>query len=211
MPYTKVKHKLVFGVGENDVSENIYSVVGGKMVICRIYRCWSNMIGRCYSPRVQSTRPCYIGCRVDERWHVFSVFRDWAMSQEWQGKELDKDLIGDGIVYSPENCVFVPHEVNAFLVDGPIRKKGLPVGVSLFRNGKFKATIRNRTCGRTLHLGYYDTPNEARKRWLEAKAEQAIELASRQNDTRVSSGLLAFAERLKNETDEKTEIVITEI
>lgn len=197
MTYTKAKYKLVYGVGKNDVPENIYSVIDGKIAMCKVYKCWSNMIGRCYSPNVQRTRQNYIGCKVDERWHLFSCFSEWMQQQDWRGKDLDKDLIGNGKLYSPENCIFVTHEVNAFIVLGPAKRKALPVGVSIFRNGKFKAYIRDSKKG-LRHLGYYDTPSEARSAWTRAKVEQAIDLASRQEDPRVAKGLLEFAMRLNN-------------
>jgi hypothetical protein len=125
--------------------------------------------------------------------------------QNWSGLELDKDLIGDGSLYSPENCLFVSKEVNCFTNDRSRCRGALPIGVCMHRSGRFLAQIRS--MGRQVRLGVFDTEREASVAWALAKKSQAIELANRQTDHRVACGLLRFADRL-NADEEKTEIII---
>ena len=60
-------------------------------------------------------------------------------SQDWKGKQLDKDIISPGNkIYSPDTCVFVEPKINK-LIQGKKRKvSDFPIGVNLDR-GKYKA------------------------------------------------------------------------
>jgi hypothetical protein len=205
MAPNKHKYKLVCGVGINDSDSVIYKLNGRKIVSCVYYQRWNNMIGRCYSDKIQATRRNYIGCKVDERWHRFSCFRDWMSRQMWQGRDLDKDLIGDGILYSPETCLFITHETNCFISTSRVNNGGCPPGVRLFRNGKFQSYIREK--GRLRHLGYFETKEQAHKEWRTAKAKQAIKLADAELCERVADGLRKYASRIIA-SDEKTEIIL---
>ena len=98
--------KLVFGVGINDADyvvqkfETIGYVDGKqerKLVwACPYYRAWKNMLARCYYHKVQGNRPTYSGCIVSEEWLRFSNFRRWMANQDFEGKQLDKDLLFEG-------------------------------------------------------------------------------------------------------------------
>lgn len=206
----KNRLKLVDGVGINDSESVIYSLVEGKLTFCPFYQKWRNLLIRCYSKSYQSRKPAYLGCVVDESWHRFSVFRKWMESQDWKGKDLDKDLLGDGKLYSKDTCVFISHAVNSFISNVGRSHNGLPIGVSLFRNGKFKASIRWN--GSLKHLGYFDTPQLAHLAWRREKAAQAIEMAKSEPDKRVSDGLMNYSKRLLARAhEEKTEILIEAI
>ena len=93
--------KLVCGVGINDagyvVMEFETIIVDGKRKRKRVWACpyhqtWKGMLERCYSTKFQERNPTYIGCTVSKEWLVFSNFRAWMMTQDWQGKHLDKDI-----------------------------------------------------------------------------------------------------------------------
>lgn len=48
-------------------------------------------------------------------------FIEWSIGQWKQGYlhegfELDKDIVGNSKIYSPDHCCFVPHEINAFFI-----------------------------------------------------------------------------------------------
>lgn len=86
------------------------------------------MIHRCY---LKSNELNYADKFVTEEWRIASNFKSWMEQQDWEGKELDKDLlVYKNKVYSPETCVFVSKEVNNFLIKSS-RNRGLyPIGVS---------------------------------------------------------------------------------
>ena len=88
------------------------------------------MLARCYSAKFQEHCPTYTGCTVAEDWLKFSNFKDWMEKQQWEGKQLDKDILFEGNkVYGPDTCVFVSPMVNTFTIDsGAARGKWL-IGV----------------------------------------------------------------------------------
>ncbi len=105
--------KLVCGVGINDADYLTYPVIDGERVMCPIYRTWVNMIQRCHSHKCQSKHPTYKGCTTCKEWRLFSNFRAWMLTQDWQGKQLDKDILVKGNkIYSAETCCFVTQEEN---------------------------------------------------------------------------------------------------
>lgn len=117
--------KLVFGVGINDADyvvqrkETLGYVDGKQKQVwsCPFYRTWANMLKRC-SEKWQKRYPTYRGCSVAVEWLTFSVFKGWMEKQEWEGLQMDKDLLIVGNkVYDPERCIFVTQMVNTFVND----------------------------------------------------------------------------------------------
>jgi len=86
-------------------------VVNGKHT--KTYITWRNMLGRCYSDKVQVKQPTYIGCTVADEWHNFQNFAQWFDENYVEGYDLDKDIKFEGNkIYSPENCLFVSRKEN---------------------------------------------------------------------------------------------------
>lgn len=188
--------KLVYGIGLNDADYQVtvYAVISGKKKrfwTCPFYLTWSNMLMRCYSKNYQEKYPTYLGCSVNPKWHRFSAFREWMVSQGWQGCELDKDILGVGDkVYCPDNCVFVSGALNSFLTDSGATRGDSPTGVSWHkRDGKFRASCNNPFTGKREHLGNYDCPDEAHEAWRKRKHELACIYADQQNDPRIAEAL----------------------
>jgi len=131
---------------------------------------------------------------MDKSWHVFSVFREWVISQDWEGKVLDKDIIYPGNkLYSPDTCAFVEREINAIL-GGKKSSTNLPVGVHLkSEHGRYGAQIN--ISGKNIYLGYFDTPEEAASEYNKAKHYCLIECAETQ-PKRIADGLIRHAELL---------------
>jgi hypothetical protein len=80
-----------------------------------LYRVWWGMKVRCYNPKNLSYK--YYGGRgvtvCDEWKDSVEAFYDWSMNNGYQaGLELDKDILGDGSLYSPGTCCFVTPEEN---------------------------------------------------------------------------------------------------
>lgn len=193
--------KLVHGVGINDAGYDVRKretiEVDGKrrqktVGMCRYYQTWSAMIARCYSAKVQERYPTYAGCTVSEEWHTFSAFKDWMMAQDWEGLELDKDILVKGNqVYSPKTCVFVSRVVNNFTTDrGNDRGKWL-IGVYWDKGReKFLARCRNPFTKKKEHLGYFTCEQAAHEAWRKRKQELSLELAAIQTDERVAKALI---------------------
>lgn len=120
--------------------------------------------------------------------------------QDFEGKQLDKDLLYEGNkVYSKETCVFVTSMVNSFTTDcGASRGEWLlGVGWRKDRN-KFMSSCSNPFTKKREHLGYFDCEIEAHQEWLKRKLELAHLLAAEQTDTRVAKALI---ERYTNYTN----------
>lgn len=150
------------------------------------------MLTRCYSTKFQERYPTYIGCTVAENWLTFSSFKAWMETQDWEGLQLDKDLLFEGNkVYSPETCVFISPMVNTFTNDRAAKRGEWLIGVVLHKPaGKFRAHCRNPLTGKKEYLGYFDCELEAHGAWRKRKLELAHELAAIQTDPRVAKALI---------------------
>lgn len=197
-------NKMVFGVGINDADYFVQQIKNGKQVKCPYYQSWNSMLRRCYSVYYQTKYPAYRGCSVCEDWKSFSKFKVWMETQDWEGKQLDKDLLVKGNkIYSPDTCVFLTQRVNKFLTERNASRGQYPIGVCYRKKAAnraneplnpYLAQINDGT-GRVRHIGVFRTPEQAHKAWLLAKIKIAKELASLEADQRISKALL---ERYQN-------------
>ena len=206
--------KLVYGVGINDAdykTREYITVEGGdgkkkqKVVWrCPFYSRWQSMLTRCYSHKLQEKHPTYIGCYVCDDWLTFSKFKQWMEKQEWEGKQLDKDILyPQNKLYSPETCVFVDGRVNNFVTESNSSRGQWMIGVHWYKaKNKFQA-LCNDGSGKTKHLGYFDTELEAHQAWLKCKQEVALELAAEQTDPRIAKALI---ERYENYVAQEKEL-----
>lgn len=195
--------KLVWGVGINDADYPVieshrelnsegewYTVVTRT---CPIYQAWKGMLQRCYSKKFLEKMPTYIGCSVSEEWLTFSNFKQWMETQDWQGKQLDKDILFKGNkVYSKDTCVFITHMTNSFVTDSAKARGKYPIGVNLDkRSGRFYSSCGDPLGRNGCHIGTYDTPEEAYDAWRIVKLEYAKDVAGLQTDPRVAEALIA--------------------
>ena len=192
----------VYGVGINDADYVVkkfetIGYVGGKrkqklVWICPYYRAWQNLLKRAYSKSFQERQPTYIGCSVSEEWKRFSNFRKWMVSQDWEGKQIDKDLLVEGNkVYSEETCVFVSRAVNMFMIDRGASRGEWLIGVCRHkRDDNFQSHCRNPFTKKQEYLGLFVNEQEAHQAWLKRKIELAHELAAIQTDERVAKALI---------------------
>jgi len=192
--------KLVYGVGVND-ADYVVSVVeaisnkGEKQVQrvvwkCPYYQRWMNMLMRCYSPKYQARQTSYVGCSVCDEWLLFSNFKNWMMTQQWEGKALDKDILCKGNrVYSPDFCVFVDQNVNSLLADSAKKRGEFPIGVSLHKESQRLLATCLDGRRKKVHLGFFDNADDAHEAWRKYKHELACKLAETQVDVRVKNAL----------------------
>ncbi len=177
--------KKVCGVGINDAD---YCVQGKGKVKCPYYIKWSSMLVRCYG---KITSAWYEDCWICEEWLIFSNFRAWMETQDWEGKHLDKDLLVTGNkVYSPATCVFVDMSVNSFVTDCAASRGDCPIGTHWRKSsGRFRAYCNNPFNGKRMNLGTFDDMYLAHKAWQAKKHEYACQLAELQEDPRVADAL----------------------
>ena len=110
------RNKLAFGVGINDTDCVTQESASEGKRICPYYSRWRALLLRCYDSKMHDKHPSYRDCRVCDDWLVFSKFREWMKSQNWEGNSLDKDLLVRGNkLYSPETCLFIPQSLNAMI------------------------------------------------------------------------------------------------
>lgn len=197
------KIKLVYGVGINDADYvvNVWETVGysedGRQMQKLVWRCpffrtWKSMLERCYSQKRHIVRPTYIGCSVVEEWRTFSNFKAWMEHQDWQGNQLDKDILTPGNkVYGPKYCAFVSGKVNSFVTERDAARGEWPIGVYWHKEcQKFQAMCNNPFTRKQEYLGIFTCPNEAHKAWLKRKQELATLLAAIQTDPRIAKALV---------------------
>ena len=174
---------LVCGVGINDADYKIKKseMVNGKwkdVWNCPFYYRWLGMLKRCYYEKTQIKQPTYVGCVTCDEWHLFSNFKKWMEVQDWEGKDLDKDLLIEGNkLYSPDTCVFVASLVNRFIIDRGNYRGDLMLGVTLREDGAFRARCQNPFTKKREHLGYFSNELDAHLAWKKRKHELAVQLA----------------------------------
>ena len=193
------QRKLVFGIGTNDSKYIVNPLVNDKTIYCPYYSVWKSMLMRCYSDNYQSKHPTYIGCTTAKEWHIFSSFKKWMADQDWEGKELDKDvLIIGNKIYSPETCIFVSHSINSLLCYTQSSKSTYPIGVSFNKKLKKFSACFNLN-GKQKYLGLFATQEKADKAYKIAKSDEIMRIALFQTSSIIKGGLIRHAEHLLNE------------
>ena len=174
--------RLVCGVGVNDADYITQPIIDGKRVRCPAYDAWKGILTRCYSAKHHRRRPTYIGVKVCEEWLGFMAFRKWWVENHVDGWQLDKDLLSDNRIYSPETCIFVPSWLNHFTIDCGAARGEWPIGVYFDRRRrKFESRCRH-PFGKKELRGRFSTPDEAHAAWLARKLEIAHELKHLMDD-----------------------------
>lgn len=201
-----VPHKkgLTYGWGINDADYPVFlreynGRTNGRQNVrviwsCPFYGRWKGMVERCHSEKFQAKQPTYIGCSVCEEWRYFSVFKAWMEQQDWEGNELDKDVLVRGNkIYSPETCYFVSSDVNKFFNDHSLRDKSCTLMGARQRKdtGKYNSHCHQLGDG-PKYLGQFETEAEAHEAWLVEKRRVAVILASRQTDSVISDAILRY-------------------
>lgn len=207
--------RLVQGVGINDADYAVTVVLEHPSVLgqrkqervwsCPFYYKWKDMLRRCYNIHLQNKYPTYKGCSVCEEWLTFSNFKSWMEQQDWEGKQLDKDLlVYQNKIYSPETCVFVDADVNTLLVKRQACRGDYPLGVRILHH-KYSAGIS--LYGKTQYLGYFTSPIVAHREWQKAKIDYAQKLQQKQDNIRIKLGIQRVINKIQNDYDNNVETV----
>ena len=164
---------IVLGKGINDVKGSSRTWQ---------YSLWMNMLKRCYANNPGD--PSYIGCEVSEYFLTLSNFIMWVdkLGKPLKGWCLDKDLLGDGRIYSEHTCCFLPSIINLVFKKHNFSTIGLLRGVNQQPgSGRFKAS--RSMYGKTVCLGTYGTQEEAHQAYLDATNEYVHKLAEEYKDS----------------------------
>lgn len=157
-----------------------------------IYAYWQRMLVRTFNPEeiLKNGGRWYLFVNVHKDWFNFQNFAEWALTQpNWNlGYELDKDLIGDGLEYSPTKCTFLPADINVFLAENCSKEvHDLPSGVQYIKpktvGSKVGYVARCHTDKGREYLGYFDDPMMAYTAYKSKKEEYAKVLAEKYRAT----------------------------
>ena len=176
----------VYSVGVTGI-ESIRDENGEKL---DSYKCWTNMLERCYSAKLQTKRPTYKDCHVCDDWLYYSNFKKWYDENYYEvdGKisQLDKDILIKGNkVYSPNTCVFVPQFINTLFIKRQNDRGELPIGVYYNkRDKKYVAQLSIYKNGKSTRkfLGYFNTAEEAFEVYKRAKESYIKDVADECKD-----------------------------
>ena len=175
----------IYGIGY--LGEGKYKIhdKNGKLTKC--YKVWHSMLERCYDSKYKEKHLTYKNCKVCDEWLCFQNFAEWYYNNyyEIEGRKmmLDKDILHKGNkVYSPENCVFVPNNINTLFIKNDKSRGEYPIGVSYNkRDKKFSAqcSIYNFEENKKeyKYLGYYETPEQAFNSYKQFKENYIKQIA----------------------------------
>lgn len=191
---SSAKRNPIYGVGINDADYITTHNMDGKIKRCPFYVKWIHMIERCYSPKFDETNQCYRDCSVSEEWLVFSSFKKWMKSQDWKGKQIDKDLLVFGNkTYGKDVCVFVDGNVNTII--SRFCTKDSPNGFYFTDN---RYVVQCSINGIQKRFGRYKTKEEVTKKYKQVKRENIIDCANTQQGI-VKARLIEIANSLINQ------------
>lgn len=190
---------LVYGIGTKGME---YPAYIRKKPLAE-YTMWKRMLERC-SIDYPAKYPTYTGVTCSDNFKSYSYFYEWCNKQvgfnskdskdmDWQ---LDKDILIKGNkVYGEDACVFVPRRINTLLTNRNASRGDWPIGVRRqSRDSRFNARCNNGT-GKSRHLGYFDTPQEAfqaYKTFKEALIKEVANEYKEQLDPRVYDVLMRY-------------------
>lgn len=171
---------------------------------------YTKMLERCReSGREQRLHPSYIG--TTNGFRDFQEFVEWSMSEygyktkePYKDKErlynLEKDILGkDQKIYSPSTCLFVPIEVNNFLVLRAAGRGEYPIGVNI---NKYRTKFESYCCiaGEQTRLGTYGHYMDAHAAWQKAKVAYGRSLCDKYKEhTKMVEGLSAWLDKIEKD------------
>ena len=177
-------HPRTYGVGY--LGQGKYKACDNKK-ITRAYDTWRSMLRRCYTSYNIEKFPTYADCYVCDEWHNFQNFAKWYEENYYEIKnekmELDKDiLIKDNIIYSPDNCIFVPQRINSLFVKKDRARGKYPIGVDWrddIKKYRARYNIINKENKRVeIYLGCFNTPEDAFFAYIKSKERYIKQVAS---------------------------------
>lgn len=175
---------------------------------CPYYARWAAMLERCCSERFKNKYQTYNDVTCSKEWLTFSNFKSWMETQDWEGKDLDKDLlVYQNKIYSPETCCFLDHNINTFLLTNGKTRGKYPLGVSFSNRDHLYMSRAKIGRGEIKYLGCFKNPQDTHKAWQKAKAALAFDLALNQTDERIKQGLMRVYEKILTDYEQGLETI----
>lgn len=174
--------KRVFNVGYHGIGEYKVSV---KQKHTIQYHYWYDMLKRCYDIRYTDKHTTYKEVTVCDEWHNFQTFAKWFDKNYYtvldQRMELDKDILNpNSKQYNPNNCCFVPKDINTLFVtpNAENKTRDLPLGVDKIGKTSYNARVSKRLKGtRETHKGFSNY-TDAFKKYKDVKESYIKEIAN---------------------------------
>lgn len=176
----------------------ISGVIDGKKVVRKEYTQWLGMFNR------TKGKKNYENVVLSEMFKSYDLWCEWAKEQkgflntEYNGRiwSIDKDIIGDGTIYSEDVCVFVPAEINNLVKSSG--SENLPTGVVESSSNSFNPfSAKLKYLGVSFSGGVYDNVERAHKVYLRFRKEMVkdiMEIYGDSVDERVYVKLLETCE-----------------
>ena len=99
---------------------------------------------------------------------------------------LDKDILHKGNkIYSSNTCIFVPNRINVLFTNCKKTRGNYPIGVTKNDNNRFRARcniLDDNNKIKSVHLGYFGTPEEAFNAYKIFKENYIKEVADEYKD-----------------------------
>lgn len=140
---------------------------------------WQGVLLRAKDDDFKQKNPAYVGVDISDEWLCLQNFCNWCEKYKPKDStikwELDKDLLGDGTTYSPNDCCFLPKEVNLFLA----KKDIPPIYEHKCEDGrvKYRLWVREGKGQKGNHyVGSYDSREEAMDIWKQKKNARLLSL-----------------------------------
>jgi hypothetical protein len=170
-------HPTMLNIGYIGVGK-YNSCINRKMT--KPYKTWASMFKRCYNYSPSGKYNSYDGCSVIPIWHNFQNFAKWFEENYIEGFHLDKDILVKGNkVYSPDNCCFVPNEINNLFRCMEFKNNNLPVGVYPYKlTNRFKAKIGIDN-GKHEYIGIFETVKDAKTAYDNRKRIEIVNKAEK--------------------------------
>jgi len=192
--------------GTNDLRGTFKVHEHATCPIAAAYSDWSSMLIRAFAEEHKAKNPSYSKVTCCDAWRVFSNFLSWFNNngqpfEKVKDLALDKDLLSLwGNLYSPENCIYIPRELNTILVMSK-SSKGCPLGVYFDKeSGKYRTQSKITPYGVKVNSGRFDTQLEAHHNYLLYKAG-ILMWASETFDEIYKNPLIVAAEHLLSIVD----------
>ena len=152
----------------------------------RAFISWKNMIRRIYNGYGRFAK-CYENCVICEEWLDYGVFKNWYENQRGCGLkyELDKDLLGNGKLYSPETCCLLPRELNRMISDRKTKNRELPTGVVKSGKKYYAHYVMGTSEKKLVRIGGFNTPEEASNAYKAFRKKRIAETAQSYYDNGV--------------------------
>ena len=203
------KYKKFCGVGILDADYLVEYYINGKRTHCPFYLKWCNMIKRCYYEKYRHTSKTYEDCDVCKEWLTFSNFKSWMEQQDWEGKQLDKDLTKRGNrLYSPDFCCFISDKINSLISNN---KATGQYYIGVWYKKKEKASnkelpnpyVAEITYDGSVNkkIGYFKTPEEAHRAWQKEKCKILLKYYLEESNIKVAKHILDIYVKIKADYD----------